>query len=394
MFNPFRKSNHRRHESAMGVAVLGCLMMLTAVPTLFVNEGRAVKTARALAEGAAAVVSVDCEQSDQVNEGKLVHLSGIATTEETLVDNQFGVTANAIRLIRTTETFQWKEVEEKVTRKLDGKSKTTTEYSYQKVWDSKHLSSDSFHAPEGHENPASLRFEPKEFEAENVTVGQFVLPSDLVAQMTNSEPIDVNLSEVPSEVAVNLRADQGSGTSASGFYWAVDPESTEPKIGDARVRFSVVKPATVSVIAQQSQDSLQPFRTSNGREISMIRSGNAVADKMFDDAQSQNSAVTWALRFAGVIRLIVCIGLALRPLTSIVQRIPLLGSLIGLGAALIAMLLGGSMAISTISVAWLFYRPLIAIPMIVVAIGMLVVLVKMSKQRSNKPEFASNMQNV
>ncbi len=78
MFNPFRKSNRHRGESAMGAAVLGGLMAIATVPTLFFNEGRAVKTAHALAEGAAAVVAVDANQLDQLNEGKLVHLSGRA----------------------------------------------------------------------------------------------------------------------------------------------------------------------------------------------------------------------------------------------------------------------------------------------------------------------------
>ena len=57
-------------------------------------------------------------------------------------------------------------------------------------------------------------------------------------------------------------------------------------------------------------------------------------------------------------------------------RIPLVGSLVNMGASLVAVLLGGAMALMTIAVAWLFYRPLIAIPLIVISCGILYYLFK------------------
>lgn len=369
-------------------------MVLAAIPTLFFNEGRAVKTARALAEGADAVVSVDREKTDELNEGNLIHLSGRASTEETLADDRFGVSVNAIRLIRTTEMFQWKEIEEKVTRRVDGKSKTETEYAYETVWDSKHHSSNTFREPDGHQNPAALRFESKEIEAGQVSVGKFQLPEDLVAQLTDAESVEVSLSNVPDKIVRDLRAVGGTDASAAGFYWSTNPESADPQVGDVRVRFSAVLPTTVSVIAQQSGTTLQPFKTHNGREISMIRLGHVTAERMFDDAQSQNSAITWALRFAGAIGLIAGIGFVLRPLTSITDRIPILGSLVGMGTALIAIVFGGAVAILTVSFAWLLYRPLIAIPMIAVSVCMFVLLAKLSKQKQIENEPSGNIQNV
>lgn len=425
MFNRLRKQHRgiahcHRGESTMGVVVVGGLLALATVPALFFNEGRAVKTARALTEGAAAVVSVDASQSDDLNEEKLIHLSGEATTQETLTDERFGVSANAIRLIRTAEMYQWQEIEQKVTREIDGKSKTETEYAYEKGWDSELHASSKFRNATGHQNPAALRFESKVIEAQEVLVGRYRLPRELVAKLTEEESLDVDLTNVPDAVSKNLRADGGTETSATGFYWSTKPESKpqpesgpelaefelepetsqssqssetqetqgqesqEPQVGDVRVRFSVVRPTVVSVIAQRTGNSLRPFKTRNGREICMIQPGNISAQEMFDDAQAQNTMLTWVIRVAASIGLMVGIGLIFRPLTSITERIPIVGKVVGMGAALVAILLGGAVALLTISSAWLFYRPLIAVPMIVVGIAMLVLLTKLAKKRSDE----------
>lgn len=104
------------------------------------------------------MVSIDGNQVDPSCEGKFVHLSGEARTDETLVDEVFGVEVNAIRLTRSVEMYQWKELEEKVTRKDGGKSKTDTRYAYEKIWADSHLDHSKFHEPSGHANPASFPF--------------------------------------------------------------------------------------------------------------------------------------------------------------------------------------------------------------------------------------------
>ncbi len=88
---------------------------------------RAVRTARSLAEGAGAVRSVAADAIDSGNEGKLVHTSGAVTTEGPVVDEDLGVQAQAIQLIRSVEIFQWKEKESSETqKKLGGGSETVT----------------------------------------------------------------------------------------------------------------------------------------------------------------------------------------------------------------------------------------------------------------------------
>src|SRR5512140_251368 len=96
-------------ESIKGV-LIGIVFFIGAFPLLFWNEGRAVQTAKSLAEGDAAVVHV--EKLDPGNEGKLVHVSGEAKTDEILADDEYGVMANALRLARRVEMYQYFEKSE------------------------------------------------------------------------------------------------------------------------------------------------------------------------------------------------------------------------------------------------------------------------------------------
>lgn len=73
----------RIRQSASAV-IFGLILLVVAFPLLFWNEGRAVARAKALDEGAAAVIGISADVVDPANEGKLVHLTGFATTDETL----------------------------------------------------------------------------------------------------------------------------------------------------------------------------------------------------------------------------------------------------------------------------------------------------------------------
>jgi hypothetical protein len=89
----------RLGKSILGV-LIGVVLIIGAIILLFWNEGRAVTTARSLAEGSHAVVEVGSASVDPANEGKLVYVSGELDARAPLTDQEFGVTANALRLGR------------------------------------------------------------------------------------------------------------------------------------------------------------------------------------------------------------------------------------------------------------------------------------------------------
>ena len=105
--------------------VVGIVMVVIAFPLLFLNEGRAVKRYKTLKEGGGAVISVAIDKVDSANQSKLIHLTGKAVTEGTLVDQTFDVSTKAIKLMRVVEMYQWQqESQSEEKKKLGGGTET------------------------------------------------------------------------------------------------------------------------------------------------------------------------------------------------------------------------------------------------------------------------------
>src|SRR5271168_5165340 len=95
-----------RIGSSLGGALLGGLLFLVSFPLLWWNEGRAVQTEQSLTEGAKNVVAIDADKVDSANEGKLVHITAKATTDDTPAEPDFHVKApKVIRLDRKVEMY-------------------------------------------------------------------------------------------------------------------------------------------------------------------------------------------------------------------------------------------------------------------------------------------------
>ena len=103
---------------------------------------------------------------------------------------------------------------------------------------------------------------------------------------------------------------------------------------------------------------------------------------MFASAQSSNAMMTWILRLVGFLVMLFGVRMVLAPLSVLVDVIPVLRTIVSAGVGAIAFLASGVCSLFVIAVAWLFFRPLLAIALIVVAaalIGALVALVLKKK---------------
>ncbi len=67
------------------------------------------------------------------------------------------------------------------------------------------------------------------------------------------------------------------------------------------------------------------------------------------------------------------ISMAFRPLTVVADVIPFLGDILGLGVGIFAGIVSFALSVLTIAVAWLRYRPLLGIPLLALAIGLIVI---------------------
>ena len=344
--------------------VVGIIFIIVGIALLFWNEGRAVKTYNTLKEGQGLVIDVASDSVDAANDGKLVHLTADALTDETLVDQDFGISANVIRLRRDVLMYQWEETRQTETRKkIGGGEETVTTYTYSKEWRRSLNDSSNFQSPSGHENPSEFPFDSMTWDAENVPVGAFYLSPDLVSQL--SDFADLSVREIPEGAAWPEDAKLGNG----GIFLGAD--TAQPQIGDVWINFSVVEQGPVSLIAAQNGDTFAEYQTKAGGTIAMIVAGNVPAQQMFEDAIAQNTLITWLVRLGGFILIWIGFGLLFAPLSVLADIVPLFGSLVGAATGLIAFLLALAVALTVIAIAWVVFRPLLGITLLVLAVAAL-----------------------
>lgn len=348
--------------------LFGLAMFAGSFYLLFWNEGRAVRTEKSLNEGRGAVVSVAADRVDPANNQKLVHITGKAVTAETLADPDFLIAANAIKLRRNVEMYQWEEKKETSTRKkVGGGEERTTTYSYNKSWDSHPIDSSSFKESEEHLNPKAMAFDSREAQAEHVTVGAFTLTHSLLDKMSDFEPIaitDQHLAALPAELKAKLKLHNNT------FYAGADPQA--PQIGDTRVTFSAVNPADVSVVSKQTGTSFEPYKASAGMDIEMLKRGVFTAQAMFESALRENTMWTWILRAGGFFMMFLGLVLFFRPISVLGDVIPFVGSMLAFGTGLFAFVIAGVLSVGTVGVAWVVYRPVLGITLLSAALAILV----------------------
>ncbi|MBK6767879.1 MAG: TMEM43 family protein [Ardenticatenales bacterium] len=348
-------------------ALFGLLMALASFPLLFWNEGRAVTTARTLNEGSKTVLSVSAEGVDVANDGKLVHMTGLATTAETLTDPTFDVSANALKLTRSVEMYQWQESSRSETKtKLGGGQETVTTYTYDKGWSDQAIDSSGFQEPDGHQNTGEMPYDSDSWTADRVTLGAFVLPADLVAKLGDGDAIPV-----PDSAARDGRRIQ-----ADRLYIGKDPDA--PAVGDVRIRFTALEPQTVSVVAAQSQGTLEAY-TGAGKAIEMAAVGTHTAESMFADAKAENTLILWFVRLFGYLLMAFGILLVFNPLGVIGSVIPFVGRLMGFGAGLFSFLIAVPLTLITIALGWVAYRPVVAVVLIAIAVGVVWLALRLRK---------------
>lgn len=346
-----------RIRNSVGGVVIGLILIVGMVILLFWNEGRAVQTARSLAEGAGAVVSVGDDTVDAANEGKLVHVSGQVTTDSTPSDPDFAIEAKGVRLVRNVEMYQWKEDSKSETKKnLGGGEETVTTYTYSKAWDDSALDSSNFKQPSGHENP-SMEIHGRNFQVPEGKLGAFTLDQPVLDQIGGDRALAVK----PDQQAAIQAAYAGSKKLSvvdSGIYLGWNPSS--PVVGDYRIKYEVAPLGPISVIAQQQGSQFLSYQTIAGDQLLMVSDGTVPADQMFKEAEATNKLITWLIRGVGLLLLAIGFGLFMNPIAVLADVIPMLGTVVRMGTGIIAFFLAILVGTTTIAIAWFWYRPVLA----------------------------------
>ena len=358
---------------------MGLLLFAISFPLLFWNEGRAVKMHKSLEEGANNVTSVSANSIDPSNEGELIHITGQADTNDTLSDQQFAVSETAIMLKRKVAMYQWKEETTSETKKnLGGSTDTETTYSYKKTWSESLIDSSSFEFPNDHKNPSSMPYETANMYADNVNVEAFQLSPALIQRISGAKKLPLTASNIKA-LPIN---DYRNAEIQNGTLYIGNPSS--PEIGDVRISFEVIRPSVVSIVSVQEGDTLKPYQAKAGADLELLEMGEVSADKMFQNAIESNKVMTWILRFLGIFLMFLGLVMILKPLSVLGDVIPFLGSAVGMGTGILSGLLAIVFSFITIAIAWLFYRPLLSVILIIIATAAITAIVTIIKKNKNK----------
>ena len=409
----------------------GFLLFIAGTALLWWNEGRAVKTEKMLDEAGSAYVEMENpNKKDASLEGELICGTALATTEDSLIDAQFGIGAKAISLTRTVEYYQWVEhAQEKKEDKLGGKEVTTTTYTYTKEWVSRPIESASFKDPAyQNKNMVLTTYENAEQYAENVSWGAYKLSESLIHSISSSEGLELAMAEdllkqldkstqaayerfygvqksnqstqqpvqqpaIPDSVkallsdsakavldsiqAINDSINKAMANAnnkkdleyihqaSNVLYFGRVPGS--PEVGDVRVTFEKVVPAKCTVMAVVDGDSFKPYKAKNGKRFQTLVMGKKSGDEIIDAEKEANNMWTWALRIIGIMIVIGGLKGIFGFLETILKVVPFIAGIFGWGVGLICTVVGIAWSLIVIALAWLFYRPLLGISLLVLA---------------------------
>ena len=367
----------QRLSESFGGIVTGFVVIALATWLLWWNEGRTFKTAGAIGEAELVTQDVqDISRIDPALEGKVIHATGRAVTQEVLRDPVFGVEANALSIQREAEYYQWQEHSRSETRKkLGGGEETVTTYTYSREWVSNPIESANFHDPDYRSRNTTLaNIEDSTIWANTVTFGAYTLPDFLKHSIGGAQPMTLESVDVRAAAGLmNTERSPSEMVHVSGSTVYLGKNPSYPQIGDVRVTFQQTPPADVSIIAQVIRSTFEPFTASNGYTFSRLTMGTAGMVKMFEGARSSNNTMAWILRVIGILLAVVGLRMIFRILSVIADVIPILGTIVGAGTGFVAFVLGLAWSLIVIAVAWVRFRPLVAGGLVAIALALLAI---------------------
>jgi hypothetical protein len=220
------------------VLAAGAILGLIALVVLVRNEQVDAAAARAADGIGGAILDLGARPPGADADGRTVRVTGTTQVARRALDPQFGVSADAPALMRKVEMLQWRELDTGI-----------GPLEYEVRWLDHAVDSSRFRHSEGHANPGAFPFDDERFDAGEVRLDGLVLAHALVRAIPGSAPLPADARHLPDNLAASLQQD------GDGLTTAADPRS--PRIGDLRIRWSMVPNQALTVLALASHGQLQ-----------------------------------------------------------------------------------------------------------------------------------------
>ena len=247
--------------------------------------------------------------------------------------------------------------------------------------------------------------EDQEVWAETVNFGAYVLNESLIHSISSTEPVELDVdfqilqsmnriiadtygrikgnTAVLSNNAVNavtnyvdsVEVDSAANGNQvdldyvhqSGNVIYYGRSANAPEVGDVRITFEKVVPAKVTVVSVVDGNTFKPFVASNKKKFQTLRMGKKSIEEIFEEENESNTMWTWILRIVGILLVISGFKSLFSFLETILKVVPFLSSIFAFGVGIICSIVGFVYSLIVIALAWIFYRPVLGIILLVIA---------------------------
>jgi hypothetical protein len=352
---------------------IGILLFLGSFVILFINEGTTniAKIARQ---------SIDITNNEIISsetEGKLIALSGIITSDETLGDTYLE-SGKYLNLERKMEAFLWKEDQDTQTTKNVGGSETqTTTYVYTKNWVQNNIDSNRFNKEAEYQNP-QVYLEQKKYTVRQASIDTYQLNAEEIT-FPKEQPLSLSLE--------NSILHDGFMYVNPGFLFKGTGSISNPNIGDMRISYagnqSPLSNVTVFGAFNSSQKTIDVFYNNDDDRLYRALIGDRKTG--IATMQKEHSQRLWVFRGLGFMLMWIGLIMLLEPISVLLDIIPIAGritrSVVGFAAFIIALSLSAVTIIASM-ILHNIYAIIISI-IIVSAIAILIVKRRTKKSQSN-----------
>lgn len=208
--------------------------------------------------------------------------------------------------------------------------------------------------------------------AENVFVAKYKLSPGLINQIRKESPLPLEEFKIKLDKTFEVK----------GNKVFISKNSSNPSIGDMKISFKIIKPQAVSILAGQNAGAvLGPYTTPYGSYEQLVP-GTVDAQGMITSAKASNNSLTWILRIVGLVAVFIGFTLIFKPLSVLADVIPFIGDIVEMGTGILAILLTIPLVTIVIGIAWIYYRPIIGIPLVVIAVGSIATIFILKKKRA------------
>lgn len=272
--------------------------------------------------------------------------------------------------------------------KIGGSEEQTTTYTYTQEWTEKPVNSAEFKDPDyQNKNIVLTTIENKSITATDVSFGAYKLPDFIISSIRGKNPVKMQLN--PEEIQKwnkHINKDFVTDSTSLGLFHInenvayIGQSSAQPQIGDVRITVEKTNPGIISILAKVNGNTFERYLSKNGKDISKVTQGTVSAENMFASSHSGNSMFTWMFRLAGLILIIIALRMIFGIIETLFKVLPFLANIVGVGIGLVTTIVGFAWTLLIVAIAWMFYRPFIALALIAVIIGAIFFL----KQRAAK----------